>query len=283
STVATGLPAAETPTREVIRLMTGQAIAHAFPERAAARPVGELLLSVRGLARPGEFTDVSFDVRAGEVVGLAGLVGSGRSEILETIFGARKASAGTVTVDGRKVRPGKVSAAVAAGIGLCPEERKSQALVLDDAVYRNVTMANLPRFARGGFLDRSRERSAAAEHVLSLDVRPTGVDRAVRTLSGGNQQKVVLARWLLRDCKVLLLDEPTRGVDVGARAQLYDLIGELAGGGLAVVVVSSEIAEVIGLSDRVLVISDGQLVADTPAGQIDEDDVLGMVMEGEVA
>ncbi|WP_245565986.1 sugar ABC transporter ATP-binding protein [Thermocrispum municipale] len=282
-TVAAGLSAADTPTSEVIRLMTGRTIAHAFPERPTGRPAGGPVLSVRGLARPGEFADVSFDVHAGEIVGLAGLVGSGRSEILETIFGARKAAAGTVTVNGVELRPGSIAAAVSAGLGLCPEERKSQALVLDDAIFRNVTMASLGTFAKAGFLDRAAERSAAEERLVDLDVRPAGVDRLVRTLSGGNQQKVVLARWLLRECKVLLLDEPTRGVDVGARAQLYELIRELADAGLAVVLVSSEITEVIGLSDRVLVVSNGRVLTDTPASEITEHDVLGMVMEGEVA
>jgi ribose transport system ATP-binding protein len=282
-TVATGLPAAETPTKEVIRLMTGRSFAHAFPERVPAAMADEPLLEVRGLSRTGEFADIGFTVRAGEVVGLAGLVGSGRSEILETIFGVRKPTAGTVTVAGRAVRPGSVPSAVTAGIGLCPEERKSQALVLEDPIYRNITMASLTRFARAGFLDDARERTAAAAQAGGLDLRPADVERQVRTLSGGNQQKVVLARWLLRECRVLLLDEPTRGVDVGARAHLYALIRELAADGLAVVVVSSEIAEVIGLADRVLVISDGRLVADTPAGQIDEHQVLDMVMEGDVA
>jgi ribose transport system ATP-binding protein len=172
---------------------------------------------------------------------------------------------------------------MAAGVGFCPEERKSQALMLRDPVYRNVTLASLPRFTRRGFLDSAAERRAAAEHTTALDIRPAGVERAAATLSGGNQQKVVLARWLLRGCRVLLLDEPTRGVDVGARSELYALIRRLAAEGIAVVVVSSEIEEVIGLSDRVLVISDGRLVHESPADEIDEHQVLDMVMEGDVA
>ena len=148
---------------------------------------------------------------------------------------------------------------------------------------RNITMSSLGRFARGGFLDSSAERSAAAELTKALDVRPPGVERPVRTLSGGNQQKVVLARWLMRDCRVLLLDEPTRGVDVGARSEIYALIRSLAARGLAVVVVSSEMEEVLGLADRVLVVREGQIVHEGPAQEIDEHRVLDLIMEGSAA
>ncbi len=279
-TVATGLPARETPTREVITLMTGRTIEYVFPERRAPVPGDAApLLEVEGLGLRGSFADVSFSVRPGEIVGLAGLVGAGRSEILETIYGARRASAGTVRVAGRRLRAGDVGGAVAAGVGLAPEERKSQALLLDDSVYRNISVSSLARFARAGFLARGAERTAAQGQVRSLDVRPADVDRVVRTLSGGNQQKVVLARWLLRECRVLLLDEPTRGVDVGARSEIYGLVRRLADSGVAVVVVSSEIPEVLGLADRVLVIADGAVVAEEPADALDEHRVLDLVME----
>ncbi|MDT0276582.1 sugar ABC transporter ATP-binding protein [Blastococcus goldschmidtiae] len=279
-TVATGLPARETPTSEVITLMTGRTIEYVFPERQA--PVAadaDPLLEVDGLGLRGSFSDVSFVVRPGEIVGLAGLVGAGRSEILETVFGARRATSGTVRVGGKRLGAGDVGGAVAAGVGLAPEERKSQALLLGDSVYRNISISSLARFARGGFLARGAERAAAEEQVRSLDVRPADVDREVRTLSGGNQQKVVLARWLLRECRVLLLDEPTRGVDVGARSEIYALVRDLADRGVAVVVVSSEIPEVLGLADRVLVIADGAVVAEEPADALDEHRVLDLVME----
>ncbi|WP_232797211.1 sugar ABC transporter ATP-binding protein [Blastococcus atacamensis] len=280
-TVATGLPARETPTREVISLMTGRTIEYVFPERRTApERTGTPLLEVEDLALRGSFFGVSFTVRPGEIVGLAGLVGSGRSEILETVFGARRATTGTVRVGGRTLRPGDVGGAVAAGVGLAPEERKSQALLLGDSVYRNISISSLARFARGGFLSSGAERAAAQEQVRALDVRPQDVDREVRTLSGGNQQKVVLARWLLRDCQVLLLDEPTRGVDVGARSEIYALVRALADRGVAVVVVSSEIPEVLGLADRVLVIADGAVVTEQPADALDEHRVLDLIMEG---
>jgi ribose transport system ATP-binding protein len=166
---------------------------------------------------------------------------------------------------------------------LCPEERKSQGLLLDQAVYRNITLSSLSRFASSGFLRRTAERRAAQELATSLDVRPPGIARLVRTLSGGNQQKVVLARWLLRQCRVLLLDEPTRGVDVGARTELYALVRGLADSGVAVVVVSSEVEEVLGLADRVLVIREGVVVHDARATTIDESEVLNLVMKGDAA
>ncbi|MFC0623850.1 sugar ABC transporter ATP-binding protein [Kribbella deserti] len=282
ATVATGLPAKETPTTELIRLMTGRSIEYVFPPRRAIPPDAEVVLKVEGLSRPREFENIGFEVRAGEVLGLAGLVGSGRSEILETLYGARRAATGEVYVDGRRLRPGQVAAAVRAGIGLAPEERKSQALLLDESVYRNITVSSLARFATTGFLNRRAERDAAEELTTALDVRPAGVDRPVRNLSGGNQQKVVLARWLLRDCRVLLLDEPTRGVDVGARAEIYALVRRLAESGVAVVLVSSEVEEVLGLADRVVVLREGRAVFSGPADEIDEHRVLDLVMEGSV-
>src|SRR4051794_35755915 len=283
-TVATGLPARDTPTRDVIALMTGRTIEYVFPElQGGPASTEQPLLEVEGLGLAGSFAEVSFTVRPGEIVGLAGLVGSGRSEILETVFGARKATAGTVRVAGRKLRAGDVGGAVAAGVGLAPEERKSQALLLGDSIYRNISISSLGRFARAGFLARRAEKAAARHQVEALDLRPVDVDREVRTLSGGNQQKVVLARWLLRDCRVLLLDEPTRGVDVGARSEIYGLIRALADRGVAVVVVSSEIPEVLGLADRVLVIADGAVVSSAAADELDEHRVLDLVMQGTAA
>jgi len=176
-----------------------------------------------------------------------------------------------------------VSAAVAAGLGLCPEERKSQALLLGESVAGNVTLASLPSFAKASFLDRSAERAAAREQIKALDLRPPDPGREVRLFSGGNQQKVVLARWLTVGCRVLLLDEPTRGVDVGARTELYKLIQRLADEGVAIVLVSSEVPEVLGLSDRVIVLREGRVMHEGPAADIDEHRVLDLVMEGSAA
>jgi ribose transport system ATP-binding protein len=243
----------------------------------------ETVLDVQGLSLDGVFSDVSFSVRAGEVVGLAGLVGSGRSEILETVYGARRSTAGSVHVHGTQLRRGSVSAAVAAGVGLSPEERKSQGLVLDEPIAMNVTLSSMSRFAKGGFLDRRAERKVAREQIEALELRPADPDRPARTLSGGNQQKILLARWLVHGTRVLLLDEPTRGVDVGARAEIYALIRRLAAAGNAVVIVSSEIEEVIGLADTVLVVAEGRILTTVPATQIDEHGVLDLVMKGTAA
>jgi ribose transport system ATP-binding protein len=307
-TVASDLPARTTPTKDVVRLMTGRSVEYVFPQRRPRRPDGEAgqdgqdgqdgqggrdahaveapeLLRVEGLTLDGAFRDVSLTVRAGEIVGLAGLVGSGRSEILETIYGARHRSAGRVVVGGREVRAGGGTVgAVRAGLALAPEERKGQALLLDQSVVRNVSLATLARIARAGFIDRGREARDAEGVTRELDVRPADIARAAGTLSGGNQQKVVLARWLLNPAtKVLMLDEPTRGVDVGARSELYGVVRRLADEGLGVLLVSSEVPEVLGLADRVLVVREGRVVHEAPAADLDEASVLDLVMEGSAA
>ncbi|MDN5599517.1 MAG: sugar ABC transporter ATP-binding protein [Brachybacterium sp.] len=278
-TVASGLAVAETRTGDLIEMMTGRRVESDFGG-TGVEEVGEVVLEVAGLALTDVFEDVSFEVRAGQILGLAGLVGAGRSEILETLYGARPAAAGTVRVHGRPVRPGSVARAVHRGIGLAPEERKSQGLLLDEPVYRNITLSTFARFARGGFLDERAERRAAEEQITALHLAPADPDRAIRTLSGGNQQKAMLARWLVHGCEVLLLDEPTRGVDVGARAEIYTLIRRLARQGTTVVMVSSEIDEVLGLADQVLVIADGTVVHEGPTAEIDEHGVLDLIMEG---
>ncbi|MET9064977.1 sugar ABC transporter ATP-binding protein [Streptosporangium sandarakinum] len=280
-TVAVGLPAKTTPTGEIVSLMTGRSVEHVFPPRPAPgshedRPE---VLRVEDLAVPGVLSGVSFSVRAGEIVGLAGLVGSGRSEIIEAVYGARRFT-GNVLLEGRPVGRGGTGRTVRLGMGLAPEERKSQALLLDQSVTRNISLAGLGRYSRLGWLDRRRETADARALVERLDVRPGDPDRPVKTLSGGNQQKVVLARWLLNERRLLLLDEPTRGVDVGARAELYAVIRELADSGIGVLLVSSEVPEVLGLADRVLVIREGTVIHQGDARDLDEHRVLDMIMEG---
>ncbi len=282
-TVGTGLDARATPTADLVALMAGRKVETVFGPRHDGHARPETALEVEHLSRQGEFEDVSFTVHAGEVVGIAGLVGSGRSELLETIFGARKADRGTITVQGKPLSTGNVRAAVKAGIGLAPEERKSQGLLLDLPVVHNVTLASLGRYAKLGFTERAKELDDAGASLRRLDLRPADPRRIVRTLSGGNQQKAVLARWLVRGCRVLLLDEPTRGVDVGARAELYRLIDELAANGVAIVLVSSEIPEVLGLSDRVLVLREGRVLADRRSGGLTEAEVLDVILEGSAA
>ncbi|MGW0478634.1 sugar ABC transporter ATP-binding protein [Nonomuraea sp. NPDC003214] len=280
-TVAVGLPARDTPTSRIVSLMTGRNVEYVFPPRAA-RPPGDLVLEVEHLTSPGAFHDVSFSVRAGEIVGLAGLVGSGRSEILEAVYGARPAS-GSVVLAGKRLRRGGVVTSVRRGMGLAPEERKAQALLLDQSVTANITLGSLPGFARFGWMNRARERAEAERLVKALDIRPPDPERPVKTLSGGNQQKAVLARWLLGSRRLLLLDEPTRGVDVGARAELYAVIRDLADQGIGVLLVSSEVPEVLGLADRVLVVREGAVIHEAGAGELDEHRVLDMIMNGRAA
>ncbi|MCW2875080.1 MAG: transporter related [Streptomyces oryziradicis] len=277
-TTAADLPA-DTPTGRLVDRMTGRSVEHVFPPRPDVVPEGELL-RVEGLTRHGEFMDVSFTVGTGEIVGIAGLVGSGRSELLETVYGARRPDAGQVLVDGRRLRPGSIAAAVKAGLGLAPEERKSQALLLGEPVQRNIGLATLDRRSAAGFVRAGAEREAAAAVADRLELRPRDVRRRAGTLSGGNQQKVVVGRWLLGSTRLLLLDEPTRGVDVGARAELYQVIRDLAAEGVGVLLVSSEVPEVLGLADRVLVMREGRIVQQRSARDINEHTVLDLVMAG---
>ncbi|TLM75017.1 sugar ABC transporter ATP-binding protein [Pseudarthrobacter sp. NamB4] len=280
---ANGLSVTDTPRPELIRLMTGRDVENVFPKGKPVPSDAPVVLDVNNLELLGHFDKISFTVRAGEILGFAGLVGSKRSEILETVYGARKASSGRVTVNGKVLRPGSVTSAVNAGIGLSPEERKSQGLILDEPIFKNVTLSTFERFARAGHLNEAAERDATREQIAALELRPADPDRPARTLSGGNQQKILLARWLVHGTSVLLLDEPTRGVDVGARSEIYALIRKLAAAGTAIIVVSSEIEEVLGLADNVLVIDDGKVLTQTKASDIDEHGVLDLVMKGSAA
>jgi ribose transport system ATP-binding protein len=270
--VAAELPGS-TPRPELIAAMVGRQFVDVFPERGERTP-GPPLLQVDGLSCHPAVRDVSFEVHEGEILGIGGLVGAGRTELLRLIAGMDRSDAGTVTVDGRALPPGRPDLAARAGVGLAPEERKSQGLWPGWDLMRNVTVADLRRFRRRGLLDRMAERRAAAEQLRALRTIPPDPGRLVSELSGGNQQKVVLARWLLRQCRVLLLDEPTRGVDVEAKVEIYRVIQTLAAGGMGVVLVSSELAELVALCDRILVLADGHATAVLDAVGASEADVL---------
>jgi ribose transport system ATP-binding protein len=277
-TSAVNLDAKSTATRELVRNMTGRNIEYVFPRResTAASMVAEPLLEVKDLARKGEFEGVTLTVHSGEIVGIAGLVGSGRSELLETIFGARKADAGEIVMEGKTLHG--IRGAVRAGLGLAPEERKGQALLMAEPIYRNMTLSTFAAMAKAGFTARQRERLEAKRQADRLELRPPDVEREVSTLSGGNQQKVVVGRWLIGHTKLLLLDEPTRGVDVGARSELYQVIAGLAASGVGVLMVSSEVPEVLGLSDRVLVMKEGRMIRQAQANELSEEDILDLVI-----
>ena len=274
-TVAQELPP-DSPSGDFVTHMVGQKLDALFPARPAA--TGEVVLEVRNLQAPPLVRDVSFDLRAGEVLGIAGLVGSGRTEMLRLVYGLDRPATGSVTVNGQPLRANRPDLAIGAGLGMAPEERKSQALLLDWNLVANTTLADLRRFRRGGRLDRRAERREAAVHLEELNTQPPDPMRIARLLSGGNQQKVVLARWLLRSCKVLLLDEPTRGVDAGAKSEIYRVIATLAEAGLGVVVVSSELPELVGFCTRILVMREGRLVGEVAGDQATETDLLALAV-----
>jgi ribose transport system ATP-binding protein len=269
-TTATGLPAT-TPTDQLVEFMVGRKVDQLYPER----PVGtdRVLLEVRDARRLPAVRGVSLQVHAGEIVGLGGLVGSGRTELLRLIYGLDQPEAGEVFVEGKRVRPNRPGHAIRRGLGLAPEDRKSQALVLDWSETKNVTIADLSRFSRV-LLDVRKERASAHKQLRSLNTVPDDPDRIVRLLSGGNQQKVVLARWLLHQCRVLLLDEPTRGVDIATKAEIYRIISNLASSGLGVLVVSSELEELVGICTRILVMRDGEIVAEVDGNDATERELL---------
>jgi ribose transport system ATP-binding protein len=270
-TTASGIPAT-TPTDELVALMIGRRVEQLYPERPRAGD--DVLLEVRGLRKLPAVREASLTVRAGEVVGLGGLVGSGRSELLGLIYGIDAPDAGEVFVAGRRLAPGRPTRAIAAGLGLAPEDRKSQGLLLDWSVAKNASLSDLGRFTRAGLLDVRAERARVREQMRALNTVPDDVDRIARQLSGGNQQKVVLARWLLRECRVLLLDEPTRGVDVPTKAEIYRLITDLAKAGLGVLVVSSELEELVGICTRILVMRQGEIVAEVDGASASEQELL---------
>ncbi|GLW13873.1 sugar ABC transporter ATP-binding protein [Streptomyces kronopolitis] len=276
------VPAA-TDEDELIRLMVGRDIAEQYPRQRPDEP-GAPVLRVRGLTRRGAaagpvFEGIDFEVRAGEVVGLAGLVGAGRTEVVRAIFGVDRYDAGTVEIDGKELARGDVRAAMRAGLGLVPEDRKGQGLVLDASLQDNLTLARLDRDTRGGLVDRGTQRREAAAVAAQLKVRMSGLGQSARTLSGGNQQKIVIGKWLLTDTRLLILDEPTRGIDVGAKVEIYQLINELTASGRAVLMISSDLPEVLGMSDRVLVMSQGRLAGELPAEAATQDAVMELALQ----
>jgi ribose transport system ATP-binding protein len=269
-TTATGLPAT-TPTEQLVEHMIGRKVDQLYPER----PVGtdRVLLEVRDARRLPDVRGVSLEVHAGEVVGLGGLVGSGRTELLRLIYGLDQPEGGEILVEGKRLKPNRPGQAIRQGLGLAPEDRKSQALVLNWSETKNVTITDLRRFSRV-LLDVREERRQAHEQLRALKTVPDDPDRVVRLLSGGNQQKVVLARWLLHGCRVLLLDEPTRGVDIATKAEIYRIISELAKAGLGVLVVSSELEELVHICTRILVMRDGEIVAEVDGNDATEQELL---------
>lgn len=271
----------EVSTDDLIQLMVGRRVEHLFPPRQATQ--GEEVLRVQNLSWGNRVRDVSFSIKRGEVLGVAGLVGSGRTEIARLLFGAQQKDSGTVILDNKPMHVRDPFDAVAQGLGLVPEDRKGQGVILSMAVQHNCSLASLEQLtAVSSWLKLGRERKMAEELVRDLGVKTAAVATPVGALSGGNQQKVAVAKWLPLGCKVLILDEPTRGVDVGAKSELYAVINRLAEQGLGVMVISSDLMEIIGLCDRVMVMRQGQVAGFVERADISEQNIMRLAV-GEVA
>ena len=266
-------PTSELTSEQLVRQMVGRDLGDIYGERRAV-PSAETVLAVRGLTREGVFLDIDLTVRAGEIVGIAGLAGSGRTEVLRAIHGADPIDGGEVEVFGKAVRIESPREAIALGIGLLTEDRKADGLLLNQAVATNVTLARMEDVAPGGVINARRERSIVRDHIARLSIRTTGPLARVRNLSGGNQQKVILAKWLHARCRILLIDEPTRGVDVGAKREIYGLLRDLAASGVAIVMVSSELPEVLGISDRIVVMREGRITATFDRAEATEERIM---------
>jgi len=265
----------------LIRMMVGREVSEARPEND--RGTGDERLRVEGLGRRGAFHNVSFALKAGEIVGLTGLVGSGRTEVARTVFGADRPDTGEIRVDGEPVRIRSPREAIAHGIGLLTEDRKNQGLVLMMSVRENITASNLAALGPGPFLLPRRERPIAARFVEELHVKTPSIEQLVRNLSGGNQQKVVLAKWLFTQSRVLIFDEPTRGIDVGAKAEIYRIIRDLAAAGTAVLVISSELPEILHLCDRILVMHEGRVTGEISGAGATQEEIMRLATGGETA
>jgi ABC-type sugar transport system ATPase subunit len=269
----------------IVRMMVGRNLSDLFQKDGADAPeVAPYVLEVRGLARAGSrydasaivLRDVSFGVRAGEIVGLAGLVGSGRTEVVRAVFGADPFDAGEVLIDGQPARIRSPRDAIRRGLGLVPEDRKAQGLVLGLAVRENISLASLAQFVRAGFVRLGEEKRRAGEFVGALRIRTPGLEQKVVNLSGGNQQKVVIAKWLALRPKMLIVDEPTRGIDIGAKAEVHHLLNDLAKQGVAILMISSELPEILGMSDRVLVMRQGRIAGELSRAEATQEGIMAL-------
>jgi ABC-type sugar transport system ATPase subunit len=264
-------PTSELDAPTLVRHMVGRSVS-LFPRSTAH--IGEVLLDVRGLTRVGAFRDVTFSVRSGEIVGLSGLVGAGRTEVARVLFGLDRADAGEIRLDGKRVSFKSPSEALGAGVAYVPEDRHIDGLVEGFTISENVTLPIIPRLFPRLFMRTSRERTLAAGYAERLRIRATSVNDLIESLSGGNQQKVVIAKWLATKPRVLILDEPTRGVDIGAKAEVHGIISDLAAAGLGIILISSELPEVLAMSDRILVLHEGHMTAEIPRADATEERVM---------
>lgn len=259
---------------DIIRMMVGRTLKDEFPK--ITFDSGKEILRVENLSRKGAFEDVSFSLNRGEIVGLTGLVGAGRTEVARAIFGADRITGGAIHLDGLPIRVRSPRDAIAHGIGLLTEDRKNQGLVLGMTVRENTTLANLRTLCAGPFIRRGEERRVAAHYMGELQIKTPSIEQVAQNLSGGNQQKVVLAKWLYTNSKVLIFDEPTRGIDVGAKVEIYRLMNDLVRQGVAVLMISSELPEIIGMCDRVLVMHEGRITGELPRRSMNQEAIMTM-------
>jgi len=265
-------PASDLTTEETIRYMVGRRLEALFPKEEAE--IGKVVFEVRHLTKTGDFRDVSFALRKGEILGFFGLVGAGRTEIARAIFGTDHADSGEILINGRAAEIDSPSSALEQGIGYVPEDRHGQGLVLDFPISANVTLPILTRVSRFGIINRKMERQIARAYAEQLQVKASGLQAPASSLSGGNQQKVVLGKWLATEPKVLILDEPTRGIDIGTKAEVHRIISHLATQGMAIILISSELPEVLAMSDRLLVMHEGRLTGEFSREEANQEDVM---------
>lgn len=247
----------ETNMNEIVKMMIGREIGERYPSRNVK--IGKEVLKVKELTRKGTFNDVNFSVRAGEVLGVSGLMGAGRTEIMQAIFGNLSYESGTIEIDGKEVKISNPRQAMEHGIGFITEDRKTEGLMLDKSIRENISLCNLRRISKSSVISREAEKNMVAEAIKDLHIKCFGSYHECNNLSGGNQQKVVLAKWILTNPKILILDEPTRGVDIGAKKEIYSIINKLAAQGVAIIMVSSELPEVLGMSDNIMVVREGEV------------------------
>jgi ribose transport system ATP-binding protein len=267
-------PLAEVSVDDIVAAMVGRSLEEKFPERTST-PTDEVIFAVAGLARAGKFHDVSFDLRRGEILGFAGLMGAGRTEVARAVFGADPKTAGTVALEGRELAIGSPIDAIHHGIAYLSEDRKAHGLAVKMSVKDNLTMANMEAVSGSlGFIDQPKERSVAKKFVDLLSIKTPSINQIVRNLSGGNQQKLVIGKWLFRESRVLFFDEPTRGIDVGAKFAIYQLLDELARDGIGVILITSELPEILGMTDRVVVFHEGEVTAILETKKTDQEEIM---------
>jgi ABC-type sugar transport system ATPase subunit len=274
--MVTNLIASETDTTEVVRHMVGRHVDTLFAKEEA--PITDVVFEVEGVSTKGFLKDVSFQVRKGEILGFAGLVGAGRSEVMRAVFGIDKRESGKIKVNGKPVEIHNTVDALRYNIGFLPEDRKEQALILNMSVRENITLACLKRLAKFNFLDKKQEIEVSTDFIDRMRIKTPGMEQRVRNLSGGNQQKVAISKWLATDSQILILDEPTRGIDVGSKKEIHLLMSQLAQQGVAIIMISSELPEILGMSDRIVVMHEGRVKGELMRAEASQENIMQMAI-----